>query len=445
VVNLRDVSERKRYETQLVRQALHDPLTDLPNRALLEDRLTHALVGARRERKLCGLLFLDIDQFKLVNDTAGHAAGDLLIAEMAARVSRAVRPADTVARFGGDEFAVLCEDLNDVDDALAVSARIHSQLAEPFQVGDRHLGVSVSIGVAMAEADESASALVQAADTAMYAAKERGGGCTEVFAEALRSGVVSRLDLLASLQQAVGAGELHVEYQPICSLVGGGTDIVGVEALARWRHPEHGDVTPDVFIPLAEETGLIGAIGMQVMEHAVARAQEWGLRRPGFFVSVNVSSRQISAVGFGEAVGDVITRLGADAASLMVELTEGTLIRADDTNAYNLKELDRLGIRLAIDDFGTGYSSLAYLKTLEADVLKIDGSFTRGVADDERDRSIVEAICSLGHGFGLTVVAEHVETEDQLEMLRSLGCDLAQGYLLTEPVAPEQITQLLGT
>jgi diguanylate cyclase (GGDEF)-like protein/PAS domain S-box-containing protein len=440
VVNARDVTERKQYEAQLLHQALHDPLTGLPNRALLEDRLEQALGRARRVGADVAVMFLDIDHFKLVNDSSGHAIGDLLLVETARRLEAATRATDSVVRFGGDEFVVLCEDTT-LEEARALAQRIRTRLGQPVAIDEQSFFLDVSLGIAQARPADDAGSLLQAADTAMYAAKELGRGRVEVFVPELREVASARAALLADLHGAVEAGELVVEYQPIVGLEDGAC--VGVEALMRWRHPALGVIPPERFVPLAEDSGLIVDMGRAVVCDAVRNVARWTEAHPGLYVSVNVSARQLREPAFVKDAYRLVEAEGLGPSSLVLELTETILMQEGATTRENLEDARAAGVRVAVDDFGTGYSSLAYLKLIAVSLLKIDGSFVAGLGTDPYDSSIVAAISSLAEILGLTVVAEHVETETQREALLALGCPFGQGYLFSPAVPAEGIDRLL--
>jgi diguanylate cyclase (GGDEF)-like protein/PAS domain S-box-containing protein len=442
VVNARDVTDRKQYEAQLLHEALHDPLTGLPNRALLEDRLEQALNRAQRLGAHVAVMFLDIDHFKLVNDSSGHAIGDLLLVETARRLEAATRASDSVVRFGGDEFVVLCEDTT-VEEARALAQRIRARLSQPVAIDGQSFFLDVSVGIAQARPTDDAGSLLQAADTAMYVAKEQGRGRVEVFAPELREVASARAALLADLHLAVETGELEVEYQPIVRLQDGAC--MGVEALMRWHHPVHGAIPPEQFVPMAEESGLIVEMGRAVVADAISNAVRWAGTNPGLYVSVNVSARQLREPSFVRDAYRMVEEVGLDASSLVLELTETILMQEGAATRDNLDAARATGLRVAVDDFGTGYSSLAYLKLIAVAVLKIDGSFVSGVGADPYDSSIVAAISTLGETLGLSVVAEHVETEAQREALLRLGCRLGQGFLFSPAMPADRIDALLAS
>jgi len=420
--------ERKRAEVALAHQALHDALTGLPNRVLLFDRLGQALSRAQRGGTPVAVLFCDIDRFKLVNDSLGHGAGDQLLIGVARRLVEILRGGDTAARFGGDEFVVLCEDVGGERQAIAVAQRIALALEAPFLLDGHQVFARISTGIAVAEGGAAApEALIRNADVAMSRVKERGTGGYEVFDDDMRARAVRRLDVENALHRAVARGEFTLLYQPQVRLATG--EMTGVEALVRWEHPERGLVVPADFIPLAEETGLVLQIGAWVLNAACRQAAEWAARPggPPLTMSVNLSARQC-APDVVATMAEVLGRTGVDPGLVRLELTETAVMEDAESSAAALELLKALGVQLAIDDFGTGYSSLRALRRFPVDELKIDASFVSGMQHDEQEGAIVAAVVGLARALGLRTVAEGVEHPEQVRRLRELGCDLAQGF-----------------
>jgi diguanylate cyclase (GGDEF)-like protein len=437
--------ERKHSEVELVHQALHDPLTTLPNRALFLDRLTVALDRSRRTGLPVAVLFIDVDNFKQVNDSLGHAAGDRLLTMLAERFRAMLRPMDTVARFGGDEFTFLFEGLESEREAVLVAERISHTASLPLTVGDGETSVAISIGIAMVN-DPSVAPdhVIRDADAAMYRAKELGGSRFELYDESSRQRATQRLDIETALSQAVERSELRVHYQPRVSL-NGDTGLVGFEALVRWEHPERGLIEPREFIQVAEETGLIVPIGGWVIEQALAQVGRWRQSRPGMTISVNLSSRQLEDPDLIPRLSGALTDLGVDPSILRLEVTEDSVQHNPELASRMLGELHEIGVKLAIDDFGTGHSSLSSLRLLPVDTIKIDRSFVSNLGSGPGGAALVGAVVELGHALGLTVEAEGVETDAQLAHLRELGCDGAQGFLFSGPVPEEGVRTLLSS
>jgi diguanylate cyclase (GGDEF)-like protein/PAS domain S-box-containing protein len=442
----RDITERKAAELQLAHQAMHDALTGLPNRALFLDRLHHALL--RRVRAGTGtlaVLFLDVDRFKVINDSLGHDAGDRLLVDVAGRLDAALRPADTVARFGGDEFTVLCEDIAGEVEAVAIAQRIVDLFAEPYELEGREVFLSTSVGIALASGTPAQpprpDELIRDADAAMYRAKDRGKARYELFDAAMRDHALQRLEVENALRRAVEREELRIHLQPEIAVDGGA--IVGFEALVRWEHPERGLLSPAEFIPLAEETGLIIAIGEWVLRHTCAEAALW--EPGGLGISVNVSARQLAHGDFVEVVRRTLQETGLPPEALCLELTESAVIESGAATLATLNGLKGLGVKLAIDDFGTGWSSLGHLRRFPIDVVKLDRSFVSGLGTAPQDASIAAAIISLAHALGLSTVAEGIETDEQLAVLASLGCDLGQGYLFARPAPLDTFAAFLAS
>jgi diguanylate cyclase (GGDEF)-like protein/PAS domain S-box-containing protein len=438
----RDITQRKQLEEQLVRQALHDPLTGLANRALFGDRLEHALARGRRPGASVAILLIDLDGFKDINDSLGHDAGDDLLTIAGMRLQGHARASDTVARLGGDEFGVLLEDITAAEAVRSAEVLLEG-LATPIVLRDRDLTPAASIGIAIA-AGEDAETLLRNADTAMYAAKRQGKGGYAIFELAMHATVVERLDLAADLSRAVEKGQLHLCYEPQTNL--GSGRIVGLEALVRWRHPTRGKVSPGEFIPLAEETGMIVPIGRWVLREACRQAKAWQEQWPAtppLAIAVNLSARQLQYPGIVDEVSAALAAADLDPPSLVLEITETAIMEQLDAAITILIELRRLGVRLALDDFGTGYSSLSYLQRLPVDIIKLDRTFVSGVAGSTEDSALARGILTLGQTLGLETVAEGIETAEQLAALRELGCQLGQGYFFARPLGPAAVDALL--
>src|SRR4051794_35839191 len=424
----------ERAADELSQVALHDPLTKLPNRSLFLDRTTHALAAARRTGTWTAVLFLDLDDFKRVNDVFGHSTGDALLRDIAIRISCVVRPSDTVSRFGGDEFTILCQGLATEEDAVQVAQRVIAELERPFLIGGRELHAAASVGIAFSPAGGGDSeALVRDADTAMYRAKEHGRGGYEVFDEAVRARVMARLQIETALRHALDAGELALAYQPFVSLEE--QRVLGFEALLRWQSPQLGAVAPADFIPVAEQSGLMQRIGAWVLDDACGKIRELRLLRPelDLFVTVNLSARQVRDPQLPRIVAQALDQHGLPASALALEFTEADMLDNAPGVRESLDALRSLGVRLMLDDFGTGFSSLGYLKRFPIDTLKIDRSFVAGLGLDDGDRAIVAAIMGVAKALQLEVIAEGVETAEQAAELTALGCVVAQGFRYAEP------------
>ncbi len=439
-----DITERKFLEERLEHQAFHDALTGLPNRALFMDRLQQALRRTMRRAGEVAVLFIDLDYFKVINDSLGHEAGDELLVEVSKRLLRCVRPEDTAARIGGDEFVVLLEDLVDKGEARRVAKRIISGLRPPFALEGRQAFVTATIGIALNNSDQDQPAeLLRDADAAMYKAKEEGG--LRVFDPSMHALATSRLELENSLRQALQREEFGICYQPQVNLQTG--KAVGFEALVRWYHPEHGLVSPSEFIPVAEETGLIVPLGWWVLKEACHQTKEWHERYPSdppLLMNVNLSAKQLKRPDAVETVERVLKETGLDPHCLSMDITESALIgAAEDESIIALKRLKEMGVWISIDDFGTGYSSLAYLKRLPADILKVDKSFVDGLGEDVEDMVLVQLIIDAAHTLGMHVVAEGVESAEQAKQLKEMGCDIAQGHYFCEPLPLEAASAFL--
>ena len=440
VLNSRDTTERKELEQQLTHQAFHDPLTGLPNRSLFMDRLEHAIAGSRRKEGEVAVVAVDIDHFKGINDTLGHAVGDAILIAVSRALAAGVRSRDTVARLGGDEFALLLDGVRDEGEAVTIAERLIGAFDSPIRVRDHDVMVSLSIGLGLGGgAQKTSTELLRAADLALYQAKRDGRGRCVAFDERLDSLWIERVEIEQAMRGAVARGEFANFYQPIVDLHSG--DLVGMEALVRWHHPQRGLVGPDVFVALAEEGGEISEIGRWVLEHACRDARGWQrLSGSGVVISVNVSARQLQQPGFVREVANALAASGLAPGLLQLEITESLLVEHGQFTHQRLDELKRLGVRLAIDDFGTGYSSLSYLTQLPVDVLKLDRSFVSALGRDDRADSIVRAIMLLADGLRIDVVAEGIETEQQQDLLRSFGYSRGQGFLYAQPMpAPEAL------
>jgi diguanylate cyclase (GGDEF)-like protein/PAS domain S-box-containing protein len=440
----RDISEQKRAEEQIRHMAQHDALTELPNRMLLHDRIGQAIAQAQRNQEVLALLFIDLDRFKTVNDSLGHAVGDRLLKTVAERLVTCIRGSDTVARIGGDEFVVLLGDLVKPEDARYVAQKVLDALSDPVTIDGHELNVTPSVGICAYPHDGAdVEALMRNADTAMYYAKQMGRNNFQFFTQAMNDAAQQRLQVENDLRHAVEREEFTLHYQPQLDLKTGG--IIGFEALVRWQHPQRGLVPPSQFIATAEETGLIAPIGEWVLKSACSQARAWNnAGHPQLQVSVNCSAQQFQREGFVETVGRVLRETGLLAEHLNVEITESVIIQHSEEVIARFHALEDMGVRIAIDDFGIGYSSLSYLKRFAVHQLKIDQSFVRDIHSDPDDAAIVSAIIAIAHSLGLEVMAEGVETAEQLAFLRSLGCDAAQGYYFSKPLPADEFEKLLA-
>ncbi len=451
IAQTEDITEKKAARERLAHQAVHDPLTGLPNRASFLNRLELALSEAERRRRRVGVLFLDLDHFKVINDSLGHEAGDQLLVTIAHRLRRILRPTDAVARFGGDEFTILCEDVVESDAVMGLALRVLTEVSRPILLTEGEVFVTTSIGIALSgDSSETPQTLVRDADTAMYRAKDAGRARADFFDERVRARTLEHLHTGNALHRALARGEFEVRYQPILELETG--KVARFEALLRWNHPERGLLSPIEFIGLAEETGLIVPIGAWVLETACTQAAHWAQQsseHAPFGISVNLSPRQLSEPSLPDEVARILERTHLDPDLVWLEITETALMHDTESAASALRMLRGHGIHLTVDDFGTGYSSLSHLKGFPIEALKIDQSFVRGLGRDPEDTAIVTAVVSLAHALGLVATAEGVETPEQLAALRTLGCDNAQGHLFSEPKTAAVLTdrprELLGT
>jgi diguanylate cyclase (GGDEF)-like protein len=426
-------------------QLLRDPLTGLPSRLLYINNLKVALQRLLRSPgRAVAVLFLDLDRFKVINDSLGHGAGDELLTAVADRIGHNLRRHETLARFGGDEFVILCEDIFDDQDAVAVAERVLKSFTTPFHLTHGETTATASIGIAVGvDPEQEPEDLIRDADAAMYRAKGAGGGRLLLFDELTRERALARLHTENAIRKALEREEFRVFFQPEVSI--SGDSIVGLEALVRWEHPERGLVGPGEFIGIAEETGMIVQIGEWVLREACRYAVDWQRRSAGsLMLRVNVSARQLAKEGLSATVADVIAESGIDPAWLCLEVTESVLIEDPESSIRKLTELKDLGVQIAVDDFGTGYSSLEYLRRLPVDCVKIDRSFVRGLPDSSEDSAIVSAVIELGHTLKLSVTAEGVETKEQLGNLQDAGCDTAQGFLFYRPEPPESVDKLFA-
>jgi diguanylate cyclase (GGDEF)-like protein len=429
---------------QLARQAFRDSLTSMPNRALFMDRLSHALTRTERRGEQLAVLFLDLDRFKVVNDSLGHSVGDQLLVGVSQRLAACLRPEDTIARLGGDEFAILLEDVKDDRAPTSVADRLTAELQQPFKVEGREVIITVSIGIAMSTAKRmTPEDILRDADLAMYHAKGKGKARYEVFDKSMNAPAQERMDLELDLRNAVTRGEFILHYQPVVDLPSG--RITEVEALVRWKHPRRGLLFPADFVGLSEETGLIVPLGRWVLHEACRQTRQWQLASPGtpLAISVNISARQLQQPGLVEEIAAVLRDTRLNPSTLRLEITETVVMHDAPATLAKLEALKALGVQLAIDDFGTGYSSLGYLKRFPVDTLKIDRSFVKGIGGNVEDSAIVRAVITVAKSLNLSVTAEGIETAEQLEQLRTLGCDHGQGYFFAKPLTSDRVPALL--
>ena len=449
----RDITETKQLHDELTRQATHDARTGLPNRVLFLRRLAEALEKDRTLKSGCAVMFVDLDRLKIVNDTMGHDVGDVLISNIAKRIVNATRPSDTVARNGGDEFVVLCDGVTDEHIANDIANRILQAVTGQMVLQGTEIFTSASIGIAMSTQQllaehspaDAAQILLNNADTAMYRAKQRGRGRAEVYSEAMRAEARDRVALTNALERALATGQMRLVYQPIVSAHTGRN--AGVEAYLRWDHPERGELTPPTFLPVAEESGMIGPLGDFVVSRACADLRDWidaDLVDRSFALHLNVSAKQLTDASFVDRTLTALRDAGLEPAQLVVEVIEKTVLDDNPGIGRSINALKRAGIRVAIDDFGSGFSSLSSLRNFPADVLKLDGSLVRDIGQQGHDDPIVRSIIQLAHSLDMTVVAEWVSTEEQAKRLRVLGCDHLQGNRIGEAVAAEEFARVLA-
>jgi diguanylate cyclase (GGDEF)-like protein/PAS domain S-box-containing protein len=449
VLNSRDVSERKAFEEQLSHQAFHDSITGLANRALFRDRVEHALERLTRNERPMSVLFMDLDDFKTINDSLGHAAGDRLLGEVGERLRKCLRTPDTAARLGGDEFAILLEDGGEGIGAADVASRILTALEAPFQLDGKEVFIRASIGIATSDSGramgpEGAEELLRNADVAMYIAKEAGKNRYQIFEPKMHDTALRRLELKADLQRAVDNEEFDLHFQPVLRLATG--EIEGFEALIRWNHPTRGVVMPQDFIPLAEETGLVVPIGSWVLREACARGRELQPVDPGdqpLHVAVNLSARQLQRPGIVSEAARVLLETGLAPECLVLEITESVMMQDMALSNERLTQLRKLGVKLAVDDFGTGYSSLNYIRRFPVDILKVDKSFVDGVSEGGEESALTAAIIELAAILNLRPVAEGIERADQLEKLLELNCELGQGFYFSAPLTLDDALDLV--
>jgi diguanylate cyclase (GGDEF)-like protein/PAS domain S-box-containing protein len=443
VVVVQDITAQREAQAELAERALRDPLTGLANRTLLLDRLERLLVRRDATASAVGVLMIDLDEFKLINDSYGHAAGDRLLRAIAIRISRSVRVGDTVARIGGDEFVVLCATLADAREAVVVAERIRDALSQPVSLDEGDVVVTPSIGIAVTPAPDALS-LLRDADAAMYRAKQRGRSRVEVYDDSLRLAITTRLRVQKELRTALQRNQLRLHYQPIVSVDTG--RVVGAEALLRWAHPDRGLLAPSQFLEVAEDTGLIVPIGAWVLERACSDAKAWvvSVSNPPY-VAVNISERELGDPTFGTTLERCLATSGLPPRSLVVEISERALAKEPGPTESLVELLDRLGVRLAIDDFGTGYSSFLHLRRFPVQAIKIDRQFVGGLGVSEEGTAIVTSAVSLAQALGLGVVAEGVDDQSQVDLLRLLGCPLGQGYAWAKPVPMDELLRMIVT
>ncbi|MEZ5426529.1 MAG: EAL domain-containing protein [Pyrinomonadaceae bacterium] len=442
VITTRNITERKNLEAQLTHQAFHDPLTSLANRILFRDRVEHALMRYKRQETPLAVLFLDLDNFKNINDSLGHGAGDELLKSVSERLMNCVRFGDTVARLGGDEFAILLEDTEEANNAIIIADRVLESVKEPFYVGGFEVMVGISVGIAFSRSGkETADELLRNADVAMYNAKEKGKGCYTIFESKMYETILSQIELEADMRRALECHEFLLHYQPIVRL--DTKKVAGFEALIRWNHPQHGIILPENFIPLAEQTGLILPLGKWIIEEASRQVNKLLEKyNRNFTMTINISGKQLQHSGFAAEIADALETTGTVPSSIILEITESVMMHNTEDMLKRLLKLKSLGVRLAIDDFGTGYSSLSYLQQFPIDILKIDKSFTKGIGQGSEKSAVARTIINLSDTLQLSTIAEGIEVAEQVPALESLGCKFGQGFYFARPLSEDQLNKI---
>lgn len=436
LIQVVDVTEERKAREELQQRVLHDGLTRLPNRVLLGDRIVQALLRGRRTGTVTAVIFIDLDRFKTVNDSLGHSCGDVLLQEVAERLRSGARRTDTIARFGGDEFVMLCEGLSDPDDAMGLAERLRRTMSTPINIGERSIPITLSMGIAVANSDDTPEALLRDADLAMYQAKEQGRDRVVMFEREMRDSLVDRLAMEEQLRRSIDRGDLRLHYQPILDLAS--NQILGFESLVRWLHPVRGLLSPNHFLGIAEQLDLLTAIDAWTLRTATAQMAEWlhtGSVREDCSIGVNASALNFVNASYPKLVHETLTRTGLDPRHLVIELTEDAVLANTNRAATIIQELRTMGVRVAIDDFGTGYSSFSQLASLKFDILKVDRSFTQQMHEPSGGE-IVSALIQMAQALGLKTVVEGVETPEDLRLLREFGSDQAQGYVIARPNPP---------
>lgn len=442
VVTTRNITERKNLEAQLTHQAFHDPLTNLANRVLFRDRVEHALMRYKRQETPLAVLFLDLDNFKNINDSLGHAAGDELLKSVAERLMSCVRFGDTVARLGGDEFAILLEDTEQANNAVTIAERVLECVLESFNISSYDVKIGISVGIAFSTSSkETADELLRNADVAMYIAKERGKGRYTIFENKMHETILSQIELEADMRRAIELGEFFLNFQPIVRL--DTKKVAGFEALVRWNHPQHGIIPPENFIPLAEQTGLILPLGKWIIEESCRQVRRlYDKYNREFSMTINISGKQLQYAGFAAEIADALEAADTIPASIILEITESVMMQNTEDMLQRLLKLKSLGVRLAIDDFGTGYSSLSYLQQFPVDILKIDKSFTKGINQGAEKSAVARTIISLSDTLQLSTIAEGIENAEQIPTLENLGCKFGQGFYFARPLSEDQLNRI---